>query len=241
MAYVIEQQCFTKRICTFRAALYIAATMNSSGKPKNPAKVEVKEQPDATAAPPVEAKAANLELVKPLTAQEKQQLARLEKVMNAKLGDFFDVGSAIMEIKTKELYRETHKNFNIYCQERFGFGRSYANKLVGSAERIKLLPENVTKPANEFQVRPFLKLEPEEFRDKWPEIVKTAGEGKVTSKIVKDSLGLGKKKRKRRKAQGSDQKKEVNELLASIRAALEEKKVEDALKHLGKLEKLIKG
>jgi hypothetical protein len=58
---------------------------------------------------------------------------------------------------------------------------------------------------------------------------------------VADSLGLGRKKRKKRKGQGSDQKKELNELLASVRAALEGKKVEDALKELTKLEKLLKG
>ena len=57
---------------------------------------------------------------------------------------------------------------------------------------------------------------------------------------MEDSLGLGKKKRKKRRAQGSDQKKEVNELLVSLRAALEKKEVDDALKHLAKLEKLLK-
>jgi hypothetical protein len=215
--------------------------MKPTDNPKNPSKAEAKDQAGETTAQAGEAKAASLEVVKPLTPQEKQQLAKLEKVIDAKLGDFFDVGSALTEIKTKELYRETHRDFNIYCHERWGFGRSYANKLIGSAERIKLLPENVAKPANEFQIRPFLKLEPDEFPGKWQAIVERVGDGKVTSKIVKDSLGLGKKKRKKRKAQGSDQKKEVIELLASLRAALEEKKVEDALKHLGKLEKLLKG
>ena len=161
--------------------------MKKSGKPKNPTKPEVKEQAETATDQAAEGKSTTLELVNSLTTQEKQQLAKLEKVIDDKLEDFFEVGSAIMEIKTKELYRETHKNFNTYCHERWGLGRSYANKLIGSAERIKLLPENVAKPANEFQVRPFLKLEPEEFRDKWPEIVKTAGEGKVTSKIVADS------------------------------------------------------
>ena len=195
----------------------------------------------AAADPAVAGKSTTLELVNPLTAQEKQQLARLEKVIDDKLEDFFEVGSAIMEIKDKELYRDTHKNFNTYCHERWGFGRSYANKLIGSAERIKLLPENIARPANEFQVRPFLKLEPEEFRDKWPEIVKTAGEGKVTSKIVADSLGLGRKKRRKRRARGSDRKKEVNELLVSLRAALEKKEEDDALKHLARLEKLLEG
>jgi len=240
LVQVIEYQGFTKRICTLAASPYIAATMKQTDNPKNPSKAEAKEQAGEAAAQAGEAKPASVELVKPLTPQEKQQLARLEKVIDAKLEDFFEVGSAIMEIKTKELYRETHKNFNIYCQERFGFGRSYANKLIGSAERIKLLPENVAKPANEFQIRPFLKLERDEFPDRWQAIVEKAGEGKVTSKIVEDSLGLGRKKRKKRKGQGSDQKKEVNELLAGLRAALEKKEVEDALKELAKLEKLLK-
>jgi hypothetical protein len=139
----------------------------------------------------------------------------------------------------KELYREINPNFNLYCHERWGIGRSYANKLIGSAERIKLLPEETPRPANEFQIRPFLKLDPQEFPKKWQEIVETAGEEKVTSKIVEDSLGLGRKKRRRRKARGSDQKKEVNELLASLRAALEKKEVGDALKQLARLEKLL--
>ncbi len=215
--------------------------MKKTGDTKEPSKVEAKQQAAQTTAPAGVAKSASLEVIKPLDWQEKQRLAELLKVIDAKLGDFFEVGSALMEIKTKELYRETHKNFNTFCHERWGFGRSYANKLVGSAERIKLLPAGVPKPANEFQMRPFLNLEPEEFPDKWKAIVKTAGGGKVTSKIVEKSLGLPKKKRKKRKAKGSDQKEGVNELVASIRAALEEKKVEDALKQLTKLEKLLKG
>ena len=152
--------------------------MKKSDKPQNPAKAEAKEQPQAAADPVVEGKSASLELVNPLTAQEKQQLAKLEKVIDDKLEDFLEVGSAIMEIKDKELFRETHKNFNTYCHERWGFGRSYANKLIGSAERIKLLPENVAKPANEFQIRPFLKLGPDEFPDKWQAIVEEGGRGK---------------------------------------------------------------
>ena len=57
---------------------------------------------------------------------------------------------------------------------------------------------------------------------------------------VLDSLGLGKKKRGKRKGKRT-QTKAVNELLVSLRTALEEKKVEDALKQLIKLEKLFKG
>jgi hypothetical protein len=189
---------------------------------------------------PEETQSSSLQIVKPLTSEEKQRLAKLEKVIDAKLEDFFEVGSAIMEIKSKALFRETHTNFNAYCQDRWGFGRSYANKLIGSAERIQLLPQDLRKPANEFQIRPFLKLKPEEFAKRWPTIVSAAGSGKVTAKIVEDSLNLPKKRRKQRRAKTSDQNEGVSELLDSLRAALKEKNVDDALKHLAKLEKLLK-
>ena len=40
------------------------------------------------------AKSTTVELATPLTDEEKQRLSRLEKVIDAKLGDFFEVGSA---------------------------------------------------------------------------------------------------------------------------------------------------
>ena len=214
--------------------------MKKADNPKSQSKVEANEQAGVPVAQALEAKSTAVELATPITAEEKQRLFRLEKVIDAKLGDFFEVGSALMEIKINGLFRETHRNFNVYCQERWGFGRSYANKLIGSAERIQLLPENQPKPANEFQIRPFLKLEPEEFPKKWQTILDAAGAGKVTSRIVEETLQLPKRRRKRRSPRTSDQKEKVNELLGSLRAALEEKNVEDAMKELAKLEKLLK-
>jgi hypothetical protein len=123
-----------------------------------------------------------------LTAKEKPCLAKLEKVIDAKLGDFFEVGSALIEIKRMGLFRETHHNFNLYCPDRWRFGRSYANKLTASAERIQLLPKDLPKPANEFQIRPFLKLETEEFPQEWQTIVDAAGAGKVTARIAEEAL-----------------------------------------------------
>lgn len=214
--------------------------MKKASNRKSRSELGASEQPAGPSVEGAEATSASLQLVNPLTPDEKQQLAKLEQVIDAKLEDFFEVGSAIMEIKSKELYRETHSNFNAYCQDRWGFGRSYANKLIGCAERIRLLPENLPKPANEFQIRPFLKLEPEEFPAKWQAILTAAGQGKVTSRIVEDSLNLPKKRRKRRKAKTSDQREEVNDLLDTMRAALKEKNVDEAMKHLAKLEKLLR-
>jgi hypothetical protein len=222
------------------AISHTAETMKKADNPKNQLKVEAREQAGVPVVQALEAKSTTVELAPPLTAEEKQRLSKLEKVIDAKLGDFFEVGSALMEIKVNGLFRETHRNFNVYCQERWGFGRSYANKLIGSAERIQLLPENQPKPANEFQIRPFLKLEPDEFPKKWQTILDAAGSGKVTSRIVEEALHLPKRKRKRRNLRTSDQKEKVNEFLDSLRAALEKRNVEDAMKELVKLEKLLK-
>ena len=222
------------------AISHTAAIMKKTDNPKNRSKVEAKEQAGEPVAAALEAKSTTVELANPLTTEEKQHLAKLEKVIDAKLGDFFEVGSALMEIKINGLFRETHRNFNVYCQERWGFGRSYANKLIGSAERIQLLPQDLPKPANEFQIRPFLKLEPGEFPKKWQTILDAAGSGKVTSRIVEEALHLPKSRRKRRNLKTSDQKEKVNELLDSLRTALEAKNVADAMRELAKLEKLLK-
>jgi hypothetical protein len=222
------------------AISHTVATMKKADNTKNQLKVEAREQAGAPVPQAPEAKSTTVELANPLTAEEKQHLAKLENVIDGKLGDFFEVGSALMEIKINGLFRETHRNFNVYCQGRWGFGRSYANKLIGSAERIQLLPQDLPKPANEFQIRPFLKLEPGEFPKKWQTILDAAGSEKVTSRIVEEALHLPKRRRKRRNLKTSDQKEMVNELLDSLRAALEEKNVEGAMKELAKLERLLK-
>ena len=57
---------------------------------------------------------------------------------------------------------------------------------MSAAERMKLLPcdDNVPRPANEFQIRPFLRLAPEQFPGAWKQAVKSAKEGRVTTRIV---------------------------------------------------------
>jgi hypothetical protein len=211
--------------------------MKKADNPKYQMRVQAKEQAGVLVP---KAKSTTVEIATPLTPPEKQRLVELERVVDAKLGDFFEVASALMEIKSKELFRETHRNFHLYCQEHWGFGRSYANKLIGSAERIKLLPPALPKPANEFTMRPFLKLEPEEFPERWKAVLKEAGEKPVTSTIVKETLHLPKRKRKRRRVKTADQQEKIDGLLVSLRAALEKKNVDDAMQELANLEKVLR-
>ena len=121
-----------------------------------------------------------------LTASERGELAECEGILERGLGRFFEVGHALLRIQDSRLYRLTHSSFERYYQQRWNLGRSYACRVMGAAERLKLLrsDDRLPRPANEFQMRPFLKLAPEEFPGAWKKALKTAKEGKVTPRVV---------------------------------------------------------
>jgi hypothetical protein len=138
----------------------------------------------------------NIEAAKPagvaatdtaLTVREKADLEQCEQVLKRGLATFFEVGDALLTIRERRLYRSTHETFETYCHDRWNIGRSYAWRLIGAAERISLLPpgQNLPMPGNEFQVRPFLKLEPEAFPIAWEQAIKRAKDGKITPGLVR--------------------------------------------------------
>jgi hypothetical protein len=121
-----------------------------------------------------------------LTAGERGELDECEGIIEQGLSIVFEVGMALLRIRESRLYRDSHPTFEQYCHDRWNIGRSYAWRVMGAAERLKLLPgdDHLPRPENEFQMRPFLKLAPEEFPGAWKRAVKTAKEGKVTTRIV---------------------------------------------------------
>jgi len=121
-----------------------------------------------------------------LSQRDRSQLEECEEIIGRGLSTFFDVGSALLNIRDKRLYRGAHKTFEMYCRERWGIGRSYAWRLIGAAVRLNLLPagQGLLRPLNEFQIRPFLKLAPEAFPRAWQHVTELAKDGKVTSSLV---------------------------------------------------------
>ena len=120
------------------------------------------------------------------TEDEKLEIQRCEFVLQHGLDTYFEVGHALLSIRDRRLYRLTHSTFEAYCRERWGICRSYAWRVIGSAERLKLLPEgDFTRPANESQVRPFLKLKPEAFAAGWAEVLRQASDHKPTPKLIR--------------------------------------------------------
>jgi hypothetical protein len=119
-----------------------------------------------------------------LTEQEAAERVRLElKVERA----FFEAGTALRELRDKRLYRSTHRTFEDYVRERFGFTRFSAYNKIAAASVFENLLTNGQQilPANERQVRDLTGLEPGEQREVWQQALKAA-DGKVPSgRIVK--------------------------------------------------------
>ncbi len=145
-------------------------------------------------------KVAAVEVLEDLTEQEAAERHRLEiKVERA----FVEAGVALRTLRDLRLYRSTHKTFEEYCQDRFGYSRVSAYHKITAAEVVENLLTNsyqnqvgevredlLTKshqilPTKETQVRPLAKLEPDEQFKVWQQAVVSAG-GKVpTERLVK--------------------------------------------------------
>lgn len=111
---------------------------------------------------------------------------------------FFEAGKALAQLRDRRLYRSTHKTFEEYCKDRFGYTRIAASYKIAAATVMDNLLTNGLQnsetsqeslqifPTNERQVRPLVMLEPQAQREAWQRAVEEAG-GKVPSgRIVKD-------------------------------------------------------
>lgn len=65
-----------------------------------------------------------------LIGEEQDSLAQCEAAVETLKGAFWAAGKALHIIRDARLYRETHKNFNDYCEDRWGMNREYADKLI---------------------------------------------------------------------------------------------------------------
>jgi hypothetical protein len=76
-----------------------------------------------------------------LVPSEQLRLAELEAVVERGLQTFFDVGTALLEIREARLYRQTHQTFEAYCRERFGFSDSRGRQLIAASKTVTAVTE----------------------------------------------------------------------------------------------------
>lgn len=96
-----------------------------------------------------------------LTDTERQQLESYEVVIQNGLQQFVEVGNALLAIRDSRLYRQQHKTFEDYCQQRWGFTRKRAFQLMQASEVVARLSTIVDTPlpVNEGQVRALAKFD----------------------------------------------------------------------------------
>jgi hypothetical protein len=145
----------------------------------------------------------DIEVIEELTEEEQQDRLHLERQIERA---FYIAGVALAQLKARRLYKSTHKTFEDYCKERFGFTRDSAYLKIGAAEVYenieRILPticrQNLPLPTNENQLRYLVKakLEAPTQLEIWQKAVEVAG-GKVPSgRIIKDIVQRIKEKTK---------------------------------------------
>ncbi len=134
-----------------------------------------------------ESSRAKIEVVEELSPEEEADRQRLElRVERA----FYESGLALKELRYRRLYRNTHKSFEQYCQDRFGFQRRYPYYLIDAVDVVDNLCTNSAQilPNKETQVRPLTKLKPDKQYQVWQEAVEQVGGRVPPARIVKDAV-----------------------------------------------------
>ncbi len=123
-----------------------------------------------------------------LTEEEAADRHRLElKIGRA----FYEAGLALKELKERELYRSTHRNFNVYCRDRFRFSRDKADLLIKAVGVVDNLEKSDNcrnfLPTAESQVRDLVALSPELQCEIYAQAVVDAGNKVPSRRIVKNN------------------------------------------------------
>lgn len=126
-----------------------------------------------------------------LTESEATLLSVLEHTIDAGKLTFLEVGSALSEIKEKELYRGAYDSFEAYCLKRHGFKTSYANNIIRAADTVRVLPPEIaTIVATESQARELARIEPSKRVEVLQSVKATADaeNRSVTAKDIRDQI-----------------------------------------------------
>ena len=111
-------------------------------------------------------------------AIQPSRLDELETVIAEGMRTFVDVGAALAEVRDNKLYSTEagYKTFEAYCKDRWGWGRSYAHRLIDAAATAENVANCQQMPVSEGQVRPLTKLPPEKQPEAWDTAIEKAVE-----------------------------------------------------------------
>jgi hypothetical protein len=93
-----------------------------------------------------------------MTALSKQQASDFKacvQIVRKGINTFREVGQALAKIRDEQWYKTSHKTFEAFCIEEFGFKRSHAYRLIEAAEAVETSPTG-DKLTTERQARKYL-------------------------------------------------------------------------------------
>lgn len=122
-----------------------------------------------------------------LPAAEAAALAEHEAVIERGIKTFYEVGTALADIRDRELYRAEHGSFEAYCQQRWQMSRAHAYRMIEAAEVVSPIGDtNLPLPANEGQARELARVPEPERAEVWAATVERT-DGKPTAAAVRDT------------------------------------------------------
>jgi DNA N-6-adenine-methyltransferase (Dam) len=122
-----------------------------------------------------------------LTFSDLQRLQDSETIIERGMQTFYEVGAALLLIRSERLYRAAYGTFEEYCRDRWGFTAPYARVLIyGSEVYDNLKTDSIESvlPQRETHVRPLMSFQPDEQRALWQRAVETAPNGTITASHV---------------------------------------------------------
>ncbi len=99
-----------------------------------------------------------------LSLSEEKLIAEMEAIIERGKWAFVQVGQALLEIRARRLYRDTHGTFEDYCKERWGWGRKIASDYILAAGVAGNVTSTLHTPISLTQARELASLEPEQQR-----------------------------------------------------------------------------
>jgi hypothetical protein len=121
-----------------------------------------------------------------LTALELTRLATEEAVIERGLSTFVHVGTALAAIRNERLYRATHATFADYAADRWGFGRSYAYRMINAAGVAEAVSP-IGDIRNEGQARELSGLDPGVARETYERARQESGTEQPTAQDLRDA------------------------------------------------------
>ena len=130
-----------------------------------------------------------VEVVEELSPEEESDRQRLELEVERA---FHKAGLALRELRDRRLYRDKHKTWEQYCQDRFGYTYRFANLKISAADVFDNLLSNYSQakmgsncsqilPTKESQCRELAKLDLAQQPSAWLEAIQRTPGKKVPS------------------------------------------------------------